>query len=629
MNTSNLLTSLLPWTLLMLCGDALPAQEPGDQPGTPRTTTQGREERRIERLIVALHAYSESAASGKARLTASFAIGTEHPIFGRETLPGGLLYVRPEVDRPPSTSRVGRRKSKRRGNTSQQTIRRTNRWALQRLLDQAEKAPSVAVARAVLPIAAIGLNSSLYDTNVLQVKELGHWTLMRMDDSAVWVFLTRIAVDGVLGSVLGEVLDGVSWLRRDEDEEKAATHNPALRVAALRLLGQRNRSVFRPIVETGLAAADPRVRLAAAEALYRMGRQPSFPVLVRALASERHGVVAQALLHAIARMLRKHGGRLSQTDRDRAIRACLHLLGKSEWRVQMNAVDLIGEYPMKGSVPALIAVMKRQDADLLKDTVNRNASPFLQRKAWEALKKITGVKLPLDVKVWEQFWARHKDNLKIVDLRFLNQLPRKPRRTKATFYGIPVEGGEIAFVIDTSGSMKERVTGVVERVYKGKYRRTSTSRSRKRLTRLDHAKAQLQTAVHTMDPRARYHLYTFASGVTRWSRRAVRPHKDSFRALTAVLGKIEPGGGTNMYAALIEVLDAVNLKFGEHPKSAIDEIFVLSDGEVGNTEEVLEVVKEINRYSQVKINTVFTGKGKGAEFLRQLAEQNNGTFVQK
>lgn len=56
---------------------------------------------------------------------------------------------------------------------------------------------------------------------------------------------------------------------------------------------------------------------------------------------------------------------------------------------------------------------------------------------------------------------------------------------------------------------------------------------------------------------------------------------------------------------------------------------MLSDGEIGNTEEVLEVVKEINRYTQVKINTVFTGTGKGAEFLRELAEQNNGTFVQK
>ena len=66
----------------------------------------------------------------------------------------------------------------------------------------------------------------------------------------------------------------------------------------------------------------------------------------------------------------------------------------------------------------------------------------------------------------------------------------------------------------------------------------------------------------------------------------------------------------------------------------IDELFVLSDGEpttgqVTDTDEILRLVKEANKYLKVRINTVFSGTGKGAGFLRQLAEQNDGVFVQR
>jgi hypothetical protein len=63
-------------------------------------------------------------------------------------------------------------------------------------------------------------------------------------------------------------------------------------------------------------------------------------------------------------------------------------------------------------------------------------------------------------------------------------------------------------------------------------------------------------------------------------------------------------------------------------------LFVLSDGEptagqLKDAELLLQVVREANKYAKVRINTVFTGVGDGADLLRRLAEENGGVFVQR
>jgi hypothetical protein len=50
---------------------------------------------------------------------------------------------------------------------------------------------------------------------------------------------------------------------------------------------------------------------------------------------------------------------------------------------------------------------------------------------------------------------------------------------------------------------------------------------------------------------------------------------------------------------------------------------------VQDAETLLQLVREANKYAHVRINAVFTGTGKGADLLRQLAEQNDGVFVQR
>ena len=75
--------------------------------------------------------------------------------------------------------------------------------------------------------------------------------------------------------------------------------------------------------------------------------------------------------------------------------------------------------------------------------------------------------------------------------------------------------------------------------------------------------------------------------------------------------------------------------YGSKPTTNVDEVFVLSDGRpsggvLTDPKEILRVIKAINKIRKIRIHCVFAGEGDdvGASFMRQLAEENGGVFVQ-
>lgn len=482
--------------------------------------------------------------------------------------------------------------------------------ALNKLLYFAENHPDETLGRAVLDVAAAGLDRSLFDRDALVLRDLGHWALMRMDHQGVWFLCMRVAA--------GERLPFLGGGDGDDAPD------PARRVAALKVLGMKALPVFRSTLEGALGDPDPRVRLAAVEALEFQRRPDALPVLARVMGVERHPVVSQAVVRAVLATLRKAAGELPREQRQIALRAALRMLGQCGWRTDMEIVELVEDHPHKAAIPALIGVLERAalPADQLVELVNRDATPRLRDRAHECLRGMTGAIWPADQpERWRRFWEFEQHNIRVPET-----LParRGGGNTRSTFFGIPVTGREIAFVIDTSGSMKEQVGGTV----------ASGSRDERQATRLSLAKEQLLLAVQSMDPAARYHLVTFAGAPRTWSRKAVPPSSRSTRSLTELLSRIEPEGGTNVYEALAQALALDQLRFGEQSEEQIDELFLLSDGEptagqVTDPEEILALVAQANKYLKVRINTVFAGKGKGADFLQKLAEQNDGVFVQR
>jgi hypothetical protein len=487
---------------------------------------------------------------------------------------------------------------------------------LQKLLYFAEAHPSTELADAVLGIAAARIETSFLDLAALQLREIGHWSLMRMDHQGAWYLVMRAAA--------GERVPLLTAGREEKEEpdEKGLVVGPGRRVAALRLLGMKGLPVFRSTIEAALRDADARVRLAAAEALDFQRRPESLKCMVAAIQMERHPVVSQALVRALHTLLRTQGEKIDPVDRGRALAVALRQFGLSGWRTDMDLLDLIAAHPHKEAIPTLIHALElaAAPADPLLRAVNKRASPMLRDKAGLLLRGMTGALIaPEDVAGWRKFWEREKDTLVVPETLPSN----RPQTTRAQFFGVPVTGGAIAFVIDTSGSMSSGVAGT-----------SANDSSPRALTRLNAAKEQIVQAVQAMDPDSSYSLWTFADRARLWTSTPIRPGPNTVRSLTELLSRLRPHGGTNLYDGLAKALQLGELKFGEQSETKIDELFVLSDGEptageVRNTDGLLQIVREANKYAKVRIHTIFTGEGNGSDLLKRLAEENGGVFVQR
>jgi hypothetical protein len=509
------------------------------------------------------------------------------------------------------------RKAQRLDDVDEERI--THLDALQKLLFYAEQHATPELADAVLGVAAIGLEGRFLDHDALQVRELGHWSLHRLDAQPAWFLVLRAAA--------GERVPVLSALRAgpaDGPDAQGLVVGPARRVAALHLIGRKNWPVFRSTLEAALADAEPRVRLAAAEAMAPPWRIDGVLRTAQALARERHPVVSQALVRLLLRMLQQPPEELDGERREILVGGAMQQFGRCGWRTDMDLLDLVERFPQKAAVPALIAALdlELRTPDALVTAINKRASPMLRDRAGSLLRAMTGALIAVDdAPAWREFWAREQGRI-VVPERLATQ---REHGTRAQFFGVPVTGGSIAFLIDTSGSMDEAPGGGP----------TTGPRGRNEAkTRLDAAKEQIVLAVQAMLAESQYQVLTFASEARTWTSTPVKPSSNSTRSLTELLGRLRAHGGTNLFEGLATALQFEQRRYADATSPTIDELFVLSDGEptagaVQQADELLRLVREANQYTKVRIHCVFTGAGKGADLLRSLAEQNGGVFVQR
>lgn len=495
--------------------------------------------------------------------------------------------------------------------------RLTHLDVLQKLLFFAESNPSPAIGDALLRVASVGIAGSFLDRTAFEVRELGHWTLARMKDQGTWFLVLRAAA--------GERLPVLTELRAQRGADEAVSEGPGRRVAALRLLGQRGLPVFRSTMEAALVDPDPRVRLAAAESMRGPWKAATIEKVGQVLARERHPVVSQALVRLLFKMLKRAPETMTPGARHAVARGAIAQLGKSGWRTDMDLLDLVEAYPHKSVIPFLIEALDLsvKSPDALVSAINKQASPLLRERAGLLLRAITGALVPIDdVQAWREFWQAEQDNIE-VPLRLSK--PR-PGMTRTKFYGVPITGTSIAFLIDTSGSMDDPPAS------KGPV--TGLRRVRAARTRLEAAKQQMLLAAQVMAPGSQYFLLSFADEARAWTRKPIKPDQRSTRSLTGLLSRLNARGGTNLYAGLIAALEIEGRSYGDAALPKIDELFLLSDGDpttgdVRDADLICEMVQQANKYAKVRINAVFTGTGDGAALLRRLAEENDGVFVQR
>ncbi|MEN8151496.1 MAG: HEAT repeat domain-containing protein, partial [Planctomycetota bacterium] len=278
---------------------------------------------------------------------------------------------------------------------------------------------------------------------------------------------------------------------------------------------------------------------------------------------------------------------------ERGLAAAEIALKDESWSVRLTAIRALAVRAEAASIPPLIGALRREDGRL-------------REEAGEALAAVTGVGLPPDPRRWASWWAKAKGEFKVPEKP---AAPPKARdESVVTFHSIPVVSRTMAFVLDRSRSMNQRIARDEER-RKGEM-----------------VESELRATLERMGRSSRFLLVAFRTEPEVFHPRPVpiaarRKAADWYASL-------EPSGRTNLY-------DAVAIALAE---PSIDTIFLLTDGapsagEYRNRGAILTAVARANRYRKAVIHTVDIGGGTTGKrwkgFLAELSRSTGGRHVKR
>jgi Mg-chelatase subunit ChlD len=494
--------------------------------------------------------------------------------------------------------------------------RLTHRRELELMLEQAKAFGDPETALAVLRFAAVGLDGGNYDPRMAPhlVREAGERALEALPGNAVRAVVEQVAREGHGGD---------------------RTMAVALQAAALRALGNAARDGDQRLLETQLESAHDPIRLAAADALRRLGAATALPPLTTALGREQSARPLAALVEAIDSIVVRHRADLPAPTIAAAAAAAIGVLGRTNWRVDSTIIDLLEHTRSEAAVPALIGVLERFERE--RDAIRAGRlSGLLRARAHEALIALTGAHFPAEEPArWRDWWSTAASGFAVVERP---TTPRAEQRTVSGFFGMPVRGTRVVFIVDVSGSMLATMPVDV-----------TASAPDKLPTRLDVARNEVWNAVQHIESDGAFNLVTFSEQATPWRKEPVEASEANKKRFRKHLDTLKGETSTNLWAGLQAALRVESFAYGAEGGADIDEIFLLSDGaptvgEVVDPREILRLIGELNRFARIRINTVFiegeksfmdpaaVKKGEGIgpdELMAELAKQSGGSYVRR
>ena len=201
--------------------------------------------------------------------------------------------------------------------------------------------------------------------------------------------------------------------------------------------------------------------------------------------------------------------------------------------------------------------------------------------------------VPVNKKAAEFWWKKALASRHPSALQNLQMLYAKPEEG-ASFFGTSSKGNRLVFVIDKSGSMKQRAGEE---------------------NRLDKAKRELKRTLQTLSPSMEFFIY-FYDGVE----------------LPMPGGKLLKATPENISKAL-KWIDTVGCNGGTQPMTALrgafnlkaQTIWLLTDG-VFSGSNVVNGVRTANAKLRARINTVAFIERSGEKALKQIAVESGGTY---
>ncbi len=429
---------------------------------------------------------------------------------------------------------------------------------------------------------------------------------------------------------------------------------PDLAADLIPLIASFRNFSFRAFFEELTHARQSSVQVAAAEALGYSGSGAALRSVARVLGHIEDPADVTRVSSSLSRLVEAKKPAPQERDLRYVLGVSLERLKSAKsWRVRMGLLPITRKIRSVTSIPVLIDLLVQGKA--AKNSRAKGDRPFtgtFLQEVNDILEDLTGFYARLDEpEKWQKFWVDEQDRFRLAPAR--TKEVKQGETVSKGFFGIPVTGTQVVFVLDISGSMSWPAWG--ETVSMGPGRRPDPSKYESKLKR---AKKELLKAVKGLSPDARFNVVFFESTVKTWRRKLVLASKKNKQGLERYLDKVHPLGGTSLYDGLNQGLKiqvpgrAAHKKAKTRYPTPVDEVFLLSDGspspgigELWDVNEILARVRKWNLGAHVRINTVFLrtpgmrprmGPGGAGgprkpvatpeRFMRQLAAQNYGKF---
>jgi hypothetical protein len=496
--------------------------------------------------------------------------------------------------------------------TANNAQRLTELQSLEVLVREVSEVGTPAAAEGLLRLAAVGLDpKSAKLVGAVIVRSVAEEALDQLSSTAVHAFLLEVA-----------------------SRPSKPIETLALRAAAVRALGASGQAVFWPVLTTLLRDSEEHVRATAARALGDLGNPRAIAATAQQLRAEEVPSVMQALALALRDLLAlaERDAQLDPLLHRDAIFAVIHAAQRSDdWRVCGDLVRFLDRHRAPEAVPALIEIMARKSFPR-PEGEPEGSWRGLQAEAHRVLKAMTGAVLAAHpIERWRELWRTTKDTLKVVPYH------REAVGPKATvaggFFGIPVLGRRVVFVIDVSGSMIAPAPQPAE---------PGATVAGGPPTRLDIARLECWNAIKDNGADTYFNLVVFSDHAAAWKPDLVPATTGNKTALRNYLTRLRAAGSTNLWAGLATGMSMQTEASSSGQREPVDEVFLLSDGhpssgEITEANIIVARIGEQNRHAKIRLNTVFIGshaspldqlaKPGGGALLQALASANNGRFV--
>ena len=372
-------------------------------------------------------------------------------------------------------------------------------------------------------------------------------------------------------------------------------HEPMLRAVALRALEARlaERDVEPHLLVAIMAAGRERdgfVRLTVADILKDRSEGFVSDYLLGAL---ERGEVTPELFDAHLAALPRPAFEAFWEEKQLRVFDYVRLrLESPDWREASRGLALAPRFETARMAPLLITGLGVWGA---RDT---GGTRRVRSEYRSALKALTGRDHGTSATSWARWWRTALEGGTIPE--------PDPGRTEATFYGLRPASDRVLFLIDRSGSMRERLEG--------------------KDSRFEDAIERLLYTLRDLGPETRFRVVLFNNRAQAFRQDLVPASDTNLTELERWAARITPDGGTSLHAGLYGALPGL----AGGPASAraldVDTVIVLCDGETESATWVAPWLAAHNLEARLRFHCVNIGGTPGG-VLEALAAGSGGSFV--